>query len=543
VKKLISALLCIILLINAMPIVNAEAVKADPPTDGTTPYFARAVMLAKNADLYQHPQVEDFLAGSFLSENTINIVGKAENNWYKVTYGTDYLFIQGERITITNVIKKPDIDEGKLPCNSNGTLTAAQDVFDAPSVNGEVLASLNKGESVHLTYRLPNGWFKLEEGYIPEASVKNLIASDFVNDTGTITVLLDAGHGGVDSGAVNDDLKIRESDINLKVARYTKEELERYADVNVIMARTEDKLVMMEDRFKLAFENHADIYFCQHFNAGGGRGAEMYVSKEERFAPRTLAANVIDELNKLGIAKGGIRTRDMEGAPKLDYYKFIRWAAASGINAMLVEHCYMDSADSKYIVSEASLKRIGIADATAIAKTYGLRIKRPLVSIGFEKDEIIMPEGHNISLQPLFNPEDTTETKELKWSSSDPASVDVFDGRIVAKSEGEAIITIKHVKGLTASVLVRVKANLKDLPITRQIYNNLPKLPRDMVNQGRGQQTENLIIVKGSGLIDVIRAVPEARKANAPILLISRYGSAVQEYTEKAHVKKVIYFN
>ena len=53
--------------------------------------------------------------------------------------------------------------------------------------------------------------------------------------------VLDAGHGDWDSGAVGNGL--REKDLTLKIARYCRDELQKYAGVRVIMTRDSDASV------------------------------------------------------------------------------------------------------------------------------------------------------------------------------------------------------------------------------------------------------------------------------------------------------------
>lgn len=55
--------------------------------------------------------------------------------------------------------------------------------------------------------------------------------------TGGMTICLDPGHGGNDSGATA--FGVKESDLTLKIAQYCIEELSKY-DVNVVMTRTTD---------------------------------------------------------------------------------------------------------------------------------------------------------------------------------------------------------------------------------------------------------------------------------------------------------------
>lgn len=53
--------------------------------------------------------------------------------------------------------------------------------------------------------------------------------------------VLDAGHGGWDSGAIGNGL--REKDLTLQIARYCRDELQKYAGVRVIMTRDSDTSV------------------------------------------------------------------------------------------------------------------------------------------------------------------------------------------------------------------------------------------------------------------------------------------------------------
>ena len=68
--------------------------------------------------------------------------------------------------------------------------------------------------------------------------VKEITSSDVVVDHQTFTVVIDAGHGGFDSGKVGIDGTL-EKDVNLMIAKKL-EKLLTAADVHVIMTRTED---------------------------------------------------------------------------------------------------------------------------------------------------------------------------------------------------------------------------------------------------------------------------------------------------------------
>ena len=67
------------------------------------------------------------------------------------------------------------------------------------------------------------------------------------------TVIIDAGHGGIDSGAISRS-GLREKDLALDTARRLRSELSR--DFKVVMVRDNDRFVDLDDR--VAFANRHD---------------------------------------------------------------------------------------------------------------------------------------------------------------------------------------------------------------------------------------------------------------------------------------------
>ena len=93
------------------------------------------------------------------------------------------------------------------------------------------------------------------------------------------TLVIDAGHGGHDSGAPGAISK--EKDINLKVALAFGKMVERNCqDVKVIYTRTTDVFIPLSERANIANRNKADLFISVHTNALDGgkisRGFETY---------------------------------------------------------------------------------------------------------------------------------------------------------------------------------------------------------------------------------------------------------------------------
>ncbi len=91
-------------------------------------------------------------------------------------------------------------------------------------------------------------------------------------------IVVDAGHGGFDHGAIGTQ-GTREADIALELARRTAEQLETRLDVDVIMTRDRDIFVPLRDRAALANREHADLFLSIHANAAPNnfsKGIETY---------------------------------------------------------------------------------------------------------------------------------------------------------------------------------------------------------------------------------------------------------------------------
>lgn len=89
------------------------------------------------------------------------------------------------------------------------------------------------------------------------------------------TILLDPGHGGEDPGAVSDYSGIRESEINLYIAKKVKELLEK-ENFKVLMTRTEDRLEYEPGTTRIEEKRKQDL--LRRKNLMDTSGAELVVS-------------------------------------------------------------------------------------------------------------------------------------------------------------------------------------------------------------------------------------------------------------------------
>lgn len=84
-------------------------------------------------------------------------------------------------------------------------------------------------------------------------------------------VVIDAGHGGHDPGAQSGE--VNEKDITLAAALRLRHRLERDGRYRVVMTRSSDVFVPLEERVRIARRAGADLFIALHADSAGGDGA------------------------------------------------------------------------------------------------------------------------------------------------------------------------------------------------------------------------------------------------------------------------------
>ena len=108
-------------------------------------------------------------------------------------------------------------------------------------------------------------------------------------------IVIDAGHGGKDPGALGPG--VHEKDLTLAAAKALRRRLERDGRYQVVLTRTGDSFVPLEDRVQIARHADADLFISLHADAGadpGVRGATVYTLSDkgsDRVARKVFAHN------------------------------------------------------------------------------------------------------------------------------------------------------------------------------------------------------------------------------------------------------------
>ena len=95
-------------------------------------------------------------------------------------------------------------------------------------------------------------------------------------------IVIDAGHGGHDSGALGDHHQ--EKEITLAAARALKARLERTGRYKVVLTRSDDTFIPLEERVRISRAAHADLFISLHADSGESastRGASVYTLSDK----------------------------------------------------------------------------------------------------------------------------------------------------------------------------------------------------------------------------------------------------------------------
>ncbi|PQM28659.1 N-acetylmuramoyl-L-alanine amidase [Sphingopyxis lindanitolerans] len=117
-------------------------------------------------------------------------------------------------------------------------------------------------------------------------------------------VVIDAGHGGHDPGAISPHGGQREKDITLALAGAIRDALIASGRVRVALTRADDRFLVLEERYGIARRLKADLFLSIHADAATNEeahGASIYTLSEvasdreaARLAARENKANIIN---------------------------------------------------------------------------------------------------------------------------------------------------------------------------------------------------------------------------------------------------------
>lgn len=320
-------------------------------------------------------------------------------------------------------------------------------------------------------------------------------------------VVVDAGHGGNDPGAVSGNLK--EKDLNLRAALYMAKRLEELG-IPVVLTRDTDETLSRDERIrriKRAFgEDPNVILISNHINAGGGEGAEIVYSLRNN---DTLAKSALNNIGNKGQKTRKVYQRRLPENPNLDYYFIER--LTSPLEALLIEYGFIDNkADQEKLTNNIEDYVEGVVEA--IASYAG-------ISYSNNNDEYIVKKGdtlysiarrYNMSVDNLKVLNNLTNNELqigqiLKVSKKEQLNKDAI---IYIVQKGDSLYSIARMFGTTIESIKRLNNLSSDIITPGQeliINENIPLGENDYYIVKRGDTLYSIAVNNNITVDDLIK--------------------------------------
>ncbi len=321
-------------------------------------------------------------------------------------------------------------------------------------------------------------------------------------------IVVDAGHGGNDPGAIGNGLK--EKDLTLQAAKYMYDRLKELG-IPTTLTRDIDETLERDERVSRILDAYGNdpnvILVSNHINAGGGEGAEVvYALRNDD----TLATAILDNIGEAGQKKRKVYQRRLPEDPSKDYYYIQR--LTGNVEPVLVEYGFIDNiADSNKLKNnlldyvEGAVKALAeyagytyyppgqnedLPDAT---NTYTVQKGDSLYSIARKYDITVN------TLKRLNNL--TTDTIVIGQILKVPSNEDTPNNNTYIVQKGDTLYSIAKKYGISVDELKRYNDLFSNELLIGQILN----IPSDNNNDIEEDEVFYYTVQKGDSLYSIAK--------------------------------------
>lgn len=203
------------------------------------------------------------------------------------------------------ILKKDGMNRDRLVIDIQ---KASKNIFDARKEDILGDKHLKQGKSVQVNKAATVSEYSLESKKIiekaaPPLGIKTVLPTKKPQVKRKYVVVLDAGHGGADPGAVVNG--VMEKNITLAVVKELRNKMEETGRYKVILTRDKDFYVKLSDRKEIARKYKADLFVSVHADSIGKsnvRGASVYTLSEK--ASDSETARLAESENNSGFVAG-----------------------------------------------------------------------------------------------------------------------------------------------------------------------------------------------------------------------------------------------
>ncbi len=261
---------------SATPAPNGSNTSPQPNNTGDTntsgqekPTENQAIINATVLNIRSGPGTTYDSIGKLQQNDVVKIL-EQKDEWLKISFGSTEGWVAGEYVTVQKAT--PSVSEvPKVIVPTNGI-----NIRSGPGTNFDVVLSANEGDTFNIT-KTDGDWYEIalpnaKKGYIASWVVKTDGIVSQNNDSSVAgllkgkTIVVDAGHGGIDSGVIGSYYKTLEKDLTLPTALLLESKL-KAAGANVIMTRNKDVYLNLQQRVNVSVNHKADAFISIHYNS------------------------------------------------------------------------------------------------------------------------------------------------------------------------------------------------------------------------------------------------------------------------------------
>jgi len=242
----------------------------------TTESQQTAVITGDYVNIRSQATTDSEILGVVEKDSEVNVVYQ-DGNWSQIVYNDQVAWVSSYYISFVNG------DASEVPSSEASNIVTVLDtesnVRSTPSTSSDVVGRAPAG-ATYTYLATVNGWHKIQYdentvGYIADFLVEfnGQIIPDETADVpqessntpiADSTIVIDAGHGGHDPGAVNQDMY--EKHLTLNTALKLQHRLAS-TGANIIMTRSDDQYISLAGRVSDSLNSHADAFISLHYDA------------------------------------------------------------------------------------------------------------------------------------------------------------------------------------------------------------------------------------------------------------------------------------
>lgn len=229
----------------------------------TVPSFAgEAIVNVDNLNIRSGPGIEYSRIGQLQKGEAYHII-QQKSNWIEIQFKSGKGWIHSDYITMTE-----NIEEAKKTSNTIQINQKTAHIRSGPSTENDIIYVAAQGEVFQLLSETGT-WYELTNDKISGFVLKEVVSKEenhqLSNALANKTIVIDAGHGGYDVGAIGANGSY-EKDLTYLTAKELERNLKALG-VNVLLTRIKDEFISLGSRASFSNISNADAFISIHYNS------------------------------------------------------------------------------------------------------------------------------------------------------------------------------------------------------------------------------------------------------------------------------------